>query len=184
MSDKIALAGSERRALAGAIATGRTAADEQLSVTLKLRRKAPLTVEAAAAAPMTRAALAQAYGADPADIAAVTTALEALGLRVQSTNAATRTVIVQGSVAAMEAAFDVKLFDYKHPDGDYRGRVGAVCLPPQLAGIVVGVFGLDNRRVARRRRPPTRDAAAGPGVDPVPASHFAARYNYPPGDGG
>jgi kumamolisin len=184
MSDKIALAGSERRALAGAIATGRTAADEQLSVTLKLRRKAPLTVEAAAAARVIGAALAQAYGADPADIAAVTTALEALGLRVQSTNAATRTVIVQGSVAAMEAAFDVKLFDYKHPDGDYRGRVGAVCLPPQLAGIVVGVFGLDNRRVARRRRPPTRDAAAGPGVDPVPASHFAARYNYPPGDGG
>jgi len=39
----------------------------------------------------------------------------------------------------------VKLQYYTHPHGSYRGRVGSISLPKSLAGIVQGVFGLDNR---------------------------------------
>jgi kumamolisin len=181
-SRKVALAGSERRPLAGAVAIGRTRPDEVIQVTLKLRRRQALSVAAAQATPMTRAELAAAYGAAPADIAQAAAAVEALGLRVVSTDQATRSVIVAGPVSAMEAAFDIQLFDYRHPDGGYRGRVGALRLPAELDGVVVGVFGLDNRRVARRRHHPARDAAAAAVAGRAPAQ-FAQRYNFPPGDG-
>jgi kumamolisin len=183
LSNKVALRGSVRRALPGAVAKGRTRSDQVVEVTVKLRRKQPLTTEIAVAAPMTREALAAAYGADPADIAAATAAFTSLGLQVRGADQATRTVRLSGTVGALEAAFDVKLFDYDAPDGAYRGRVGAIHLPPELDGVVVGVFGLDNRRVARRRRQPARDAEArGPAAWRAPAQ-FAARYKYPPGTG-
>lgn len=181
-SDKVVLRGSERWALPGAVAKGCTRPDQIVDVTVKLRRKQPLTLEIATATPMTREALAASYGAAEADIAAASSAFTALGLQVLGSNQATRTVRLSGTVATLEAAFDVKLFDYDAPDGAYRGRVGAIHLPPALGGVVVGVFGLDNRRVARRRRQPVRDAAAPAAAWRAPGQ-FAARYNYPPGTG-
>jgi len=178
------LPGSERRALPGAVAAGRTDPEARLTVTLKVRRKQALTSEAAAAAaPMSRAALAAAYGADPADIAKTVAAFDALGLTADATDQATRTVVLSGPVSAMEAAFDVKLFDYDHDGGGYRGRVGAIRIARALKGVVVGVFGLDNRSVAHRR-PIAHDAAAAAGAAATRTpAEFAARYNFPAGDG-
>jgi kumamolisin len=87
----------------------------------------------------------------------------------------------------MEAAFQVKLFNYSHASGSYRGRVGRVHIPVALQDIVQGVFGLDNRQVARRRRQPVRDnsnarLASVPSAWYLP-SQLAAHYNFPPGDG-
>ena len=45
----------------------------------------------------------------------------------------------------MAAAFDVRLQQYEHDGGTYRGRSGAVSVPGELAGVVEGVFGLDDR---------------------------------------
>ncbi|MGD0801386.1 MAG: S53 family peptidase, partial [Terracidiphilus sp.] len=39
--------------------------------------------------------------------------------------------------------------DYDHPDGNYRGRMGAIQIPEELAVIVKGVFGLDDRPAAK-----------------------------------
>lgn len=49
----------------------------------------------------------------------------------------------------MTAAFKVELNYYEHKDGTYRGRVGAVQIPADLAPEIAGVFGLDNRPQAR-----------------------------------
>ena len=37
-------------------------------------------------------------------------------------------------------------------EGEYRGRSGSIHVPAELDGIVVGVYGLDNRKVIRRRK--------------------------------
>ncbi|HEY1427026.1 MAG TPA: S53 family peptidase [Caulobacteraceae bacterium] len=182
---RFALKTSVRAPMAGAVALGRTDAGARLSVLLKLRRKRPLDpLAAAAAGPMSHDELAAEHGASEADVAATVAACEDLGLEVARTDPATRSVIASGSVAAMEAAFDVRLFDYDAPAGPYRGRVGALRLPAALKGIVVGVFGLDNRRVARRLRRPNPLDGAGTAAAPTRTpQQLAARYRFPPGDG-
>lgn len=182
---KFALKTSVRAPMAGAVARGRTDAGARVTVTLKLRRRRALDpIAAAAAGPMTRDELAAAHGASAADVAATVAACQAMGLEVARTDAATRSVVVSGAVAQMEAAFDVRLFDYDAPAGSYRGRVGALRLPAALKGIVVGVFGLDNRPVARRLRPPgALDGTAAAAAPTRTPQQFAARYRFPPGDG-
>jgi kumamolisin len=49
----------------------------------------------------------------------------------------------------MEKAFGVELIDYEHPEGSYRGRVGSIQIPTEHASIIQGVFGLDDRPVAK-----------------------------------
>jgi len=39
----------------------------------------------------------------------------------------------------MESAFNVKLFNYAHADGNYRGRVGYLFIPDALNDIVQGI---------------------------------------------
>jgi kumamolisin len=180
--------GSERVALPGAIATGRSNSKATIEVSLKLRRKNVLPeVVGRPRELLTREELRDTYGASQADIDKVAKAMESLGLSVVDANIATRTVRLRGTVAAMEEAFQVKLFNYSHAGGNYRGRVGPVRISSALKDIVQGVFGLDNRQVARRRRHPVRDndkatLASVPAAWYVP-SELASHYNFPPGDG-
>jgi kumamolisin len=137
---------------------------------------------------MTRAALAAQYGASKSDVEKVSEVFKRLGLKTVEANEATRSVRLSGTAAAMERAFLVKLLNYSHADGNYRGRVGDVQVPVEVADIVKGVFGLDNRRVARRRRHPVSDLPVQRSLSGVPASWYkpaelAAHYNYPTGDG-
>jgi kumamolisin len=62
-----------------------------------------------------------------------------------------------------------------------------VSVPIAVKDIVQGVFGLDNRRVVRRRRP-SAEAKAQQHLTSVPSSWYlpselAAHYNFPAGDG-
>ena len=180
--------GSTRQPMPGARAMGAANPDATLELTLKLRRKknlSELTTRPKKA--MTREELAAAYGASPSDVKKVSTVFEKLGLRITRTNLATRTVHVAGTTAAIEKAFDVKLFDYQHSGGNYRGRTGPVHVPAQLSGIVEGVFGMDNRCVVKRRPQPipTVNRAKAGTIPPswyTPAE-LAAHYNFPAGDG-
>lgn len=152
------IAGSERKPLPGAVSTGHANAHTVITVSLKLRRKKPLPVlTGRPAVPLTRQQLADQFGASSSDIAAVVTAFAPFGLKAVEQNQATRTVKLSGTIAAMEQAFQVKLFNYTHESGDYRGRVGTVSVPNAVKDIVQGVFGLDNRRVVRDRRDDRRD---------------------------
>lgn len=182
------LSGSKRTVLAGAKVIGRANANSKIEVTLKLRRMKELPeLKGRPVKPMTREQLA-AFGTSKEDIDKVTASLGKFGLQVVHSNAATRTIRLSGTVASMENAFQVTLFNYAHEDGNYRGRVGDLKVPAELKGIVEGVFGLDNRRVARRRRQPIRDTSRGRTAKSVPASWFtpaklAAHYNFPAGQG-
>ncbi|HEX7639667.1 MAG TPA: S53 family peptidase [Burkholderiaceae bacterium] len=144
--------GSDRQPLPGAKAIGAVRPEERLEVTLRLRAKAPLPAGAAGGDThpgrrryLTREEYAQAHGADAADIARVADFAKAHGLAVVATDAGRRSVVLSGDAQSMSAAFDVKLENYAHENGTYRGRTGTVSVPADLDSIVVGVFGLDDR---------------------------------------
>jgi kumamolisin len=125
----------------------------------------------------------------------VADALEPFGLSVIRKSTATMSLRLRGTVAQMEEAFKPQLGVYSHPQqGEFRGREGQLQIPAALDGLVSGVFGLDQRRVARRRRP----AGAGEGFDPQQQKPFldaavagqalspaqlSSHYNFPAGDG-
>jgi kumamolisin len=58
---------------------------------------------------------------------------------------AQRAVDLAGTVEAMEKAFSVKLERYTQRGRSFRIRTGEITIPVDLAGMVEGVFGLDNR---------------------------------------
>ena len=148
----IAVAGSERTPAFGATATRAADAEAWLEVTLKLARKAPLpTVDTRPKAVLSATELGASYGASDDAIKRVCDTFTGLGLTLLTSDAATRTVKLGGPVHLMEQAFQVKLMQFDGIRGPYRGRIGALHVPANLENDVVGVFGLDSRRVVRRR---------------------------------
>ena len=100
---------------------------------------------------LSRDEFAQQYGADLADIAKVRQFARAYGLTVVKEDLAIRTVVLSGTVAQFNDAFEVNLQTFEYPGGTYRGRTGLIHLPDELHGVVTGVFGLDNRPQASPR---------------------------------
>jgi kumamolisin len=116
--------------------------------------------------------LASRFGAAQSDLDAVSKFVRKAGLKVIEASIARRTVVAAGTVSQMEKAFAVELAYFQAPTQRYRGRVGHVHLPKELAKIVEGVFGLDNRCMARR--------AGGASNDPVVTPRQVADlYNWP-----
>ena len=187
----IAVPGSERTPAFGATATRAADAEAWVEVTLKLARKAPLpSLDQRPARPLTAAEIGTQYGASDDAIKRVSDTFAALGLTVLASDAATRSVQLGGPVNAMEQAFQVRLMQFDGVRGAYRGRVGALHIPAALEKDIAGVFGLDNRRVVKRRpdagkkRHVVDHTAAATKKRPwfFPAE-LAAAYDFPDGDG-
>jgi len=158
--NRVAIPGSEKRPVANAERIGAVHPDERVEVTVRLRSRAEQDLtdrvrQLGAQAPearqhLSREEYAQRFGADPAAIARVEAFARANGLSVVGTSAARQSVILAGTASQCTAAFGVELASYSHPDGGtYRGREGAIYIPADLANDVQGVFGLDDRPVAR-----------------------------------
>lgn len=184
-SHLVSIPGSERQPLRGARRLGPAKADEPLEVTVRLRRKQPLPAQAMEAQKtpprrthLTHAQLETAHGADPADVARVEAFARQSGLTVVEASAGRRSVKLGGTVAQFGKAFNVTLEQWEHAGAKYRGRVGAVQIPSQLAGIVSGVFGLDNRPVAKPHFRRLKGAAAAQFKGYAPPT-VAQLYNFP-----
>lgn len=106
------------------------------------------------------------------------------GLTVEAEYPATGSLVMSATAAQMEAAFHAGLGTYSHRgDGMLRGREGAVRIPAELDGVVSGVFGLDQRRVAHRLAPlAAAPAAAGETTAPLTPADLEARYCFPDGE--
>jgi kumamolisin len=133
------------------------------------------------------------YGAAPADLDLVAAFAARHELRVLESNPAQRIVVLSGTVAHVNKAFAVELGRYEvapeaegernRPPGQgrqgrraresYRGYEGEVHLPPDVAHVVEGVFGLDNRRMAQRAITPL------PTITPLTPPQVAALYDFP-----
>jgi len=187
------LAGSERAPLEGAREIGPANPNETVDVTIRLRSRAgkkPIVNSAEFTKPiqertiLSRKEFEQRHGADPESIALIESFAREHKLLVKEESPARRTVILSGTVAAMNQAFGVTLKEYQHPSGKYRGRTGAIQLPAELHDVVEGVFGLDNRPQAkphfrkRHGRAGSRAAAVNLSYTPV---QVATLYDYPTG---
>jgi kumamolisin len=188
MMASISLKGSNRAALPGARVIAPADPAERLQVTVLVRRRArqdfaSRVASLASGAPgpyLSRDEFAKRHGADAADLAAVRAFAAAKGLSVVQEHAARRTVLLSGTVAQFNAAFNVQLQQMDHAAGRYRGRTGAIELPVELDGIVEAVLGLDSRPQAAphfRIRP-----AAATAVSYTPVQ-VAAAYGFPNGTG-
>lgn len=92
------------------------------------------------------------YGADPQDLKKVEDWVKGSRLNVVDSNVAHRRVIVDGRTANIEKAFGVLLNEYDDVElGRFRGRIGNIHVPAELASTIQGVFGLDTRAVGRPR---------------------------------
>jgi kumamolisin len=184
-----AIEDSQRLPLPGAEATSAANPNQIIEVMIKIRRKQALPdLTGRPDKVMTREELAATYGATQDDAQKVIAALKPFGLQATGTDLASRTVTFTGTVGEMENAFLVKLFNYSHPDGGYRGRTGLLHIPKELDGIVTGVFGLDNRHVARRKKHVTTHLTNQSATTSIPASWYtsaqlASHYSFPAGDG-
>jgi kumamolisin len=176
---RVELPGSNRPAAAGAQGIGTPRPDEDVEVTVTLRGPQMPTADEITAAPLDAGTYAATYGASADDAAKVKQELERFGLQVCDVSLATRSLHARGTVQQMNSAFGVTLGTYENAaQGQFRGREGSITVPAALDGIVTGVFGLDDRRVARRRATP---AQTGPAA--LTPADFEARYKFPPGDG-
>ncbi len=188
--NRLPLAGSERAPMPGAQEAGPVDPNEQIEVTLRLRSRAgkiPIVSPEEYSKPIKERALLsrgdyeQRHGADPASIAKVEAFAKEFGLTVKESSLPRRTVILSGTVAAMGEAFGVELKMYQAPTCRYRGRSGAVHIPAELADVVEGVFGLDDRPQAkphfRRRREQTGASAAAANTSYTPPQ-IAGFYQF------
>jgi kumamolisin len=133
---------------------------------------------------VTREVFAAAHGADPADVREVVRFARQHGLRVVGQNPGARTVHLFGTIANFRRAFRVSLAVHRYRGGFYRGRTGPVHVPATLDGVVQGVFGLDNRPVAkphfRRKRQLGGGWPRALGESYTP-TEVAKLYNFPTG---
>jgi hypothetical protein len=181
---------SERHAAPGAHRVGPANPAETLTVSIRVRRRPdapPLPDPASLAATppgqrqyLSREEFAARYGADPKDLAQVADFARSHGLTVVETSIPRRMVVASGTVAQMNSAFGVDLGSYQSPNQSYRGREGYVSVPKNLADIVEGVFGLDNRQMARPLiAQATAAAAPAQATIPLTPPIVAGLYGFP-----
>lgn len=193
-SKRATVPGSEKLPLTGAKAVGPVPQDERFEVTVRVRRKTSLQSMAANGFNadqlpakrryMTREQYATGNGADPADLAKVAAFAQSHGLVVVETCAARRSVFLSGTASQFAAAFGTTIEQHEHDGGTYRGRTGSLTVPSDLADVVEGVFGIDDRPVAKphfQRRnpiPAIQPHAAGGSFTPP---ELAKLYSFPDG---
>jgi kumamolisin len=191
------ISGSERKPLRGARLIQNSHPDQTIEVSIRLRSKAEgkrkelkSSLEQPGFNHLSRTEFENAYGTDPADLNQIKKFAHEFGLKVHETGTelARRTVLLSGTVSNLQRAFNVELKEYKHPKGNFRGRVGTISVPSDYADIITGVFGLDNRPQAEphfrlRSQPDKRKRKSPAATTSYDPNDVAQIYDYPPGDG-
>ena len=191
-TDYRALEGSERQMRAGARRVAAADPNEIFTVSVRVRRRpdAPQLPDlvALSLAPLSerkylsRADFAKEYGASENDLGAIEDFARANGLEVVEASIPRRTVVLKGTVAQMSKAFAVDLAMYETAEEKYRGREGKIYVPANIADIVEGVFGLDDRKMARPNiSSKTKITPGGPGhtTAQLTPPQVAKLYGFP-----
>ncbi len=161
---RVEVKGSTRAPLPGGQDVGAADPNEQIEVTIHLRRgsREAFAADKIGAQPIGE----RKYLTREEDIVKVRAFASEYGLHVQSEDRAARTVKLAGTVQAFNKAFETTLRRCEHPTGTYRCRTGQLTVPADLDGVIEAVFGLDNRPQTKphfrvRKAKAGRHAAAG-----------------------
>jgi kumamolisin len=177
--ERVAVRGSVRESFPNSTAIGIPAPWEQINVTVVLRRRVRKLPDDGRT--VTREVFERRYGADPADVEVVEQFASQYDLSVTGVDLGRRSVSLAGTIANMNEAFGTEVRLFQAPEGTFRGRTGALFVPPQVAEVVTGIFGLDNRPQTktrfRRLLVGVGPKAAGDTSYTPPA--VAKLYNYP-----
>jgi kumamolisin len=195
---RIDLPGSERTLLPSSRKIGPCDPQEQIQVTVFLRRASspkqfPDVKKLGKLLPaqrrhLSRAQFATRHGARSADIKKIRTFAAQNKLKVAEVSRPRRSVLLSGSVADFSSAFGVDLNTYQHGTGTSRMRSGSIQIPAALSNIIEGVFGLDNRpqakphfRIRKLSQNATRAQASSASYN---APQVAQAYDFPAGTTG
>ena len=187
---KSEIRGSERQPPKGARSLGSAPRNEYVEVSVYMRpalAEPPVGADASQVpARLTREEFASVRGAHVDALSRVEAFARDHGLTVLRSDAARRVAVLAGSASRMEAAFDVQLQHFELDGKIFRGRVGALRVPSELAELIEAVVGLDERPQAR---PFVRILETSPGAVPLALTSFsvpdvAGLYDFPTaGDG-
>ena len=176
--------GSHRTAVPDAVVAGPVDPQTRIEVTVLVRRREELP-SALVQGPETveRDELVSRYGATSDDLDLVVRTLQEHGLTIAGSDPGTRQVHVSGTAEQLAAAFGTSLTEVRSPgpggEGfvQHRARQGELQVPDQLAGVVTGVLGLDNRPQAHPHFRHAAPEVTHAGYSPV---DVAKLYNFPP----
>jgi hypothetical protein len=193
----VRLKGSERKPLRKAKLLGQIDSNENFSVTIVLRRRQDgppmpdfdyfVNTHPRRRARLSNQEFSDRHGAHPDEIKAVENFARNNGLRIKSSHAGRRHVVVEGTAGQFSKAFGVSFKRYELPPSQqrkrgtpsksrtYRGRDGFIHVPKELAQSIVGVFGLDNRPIGGRNGLPGDT----PITNLISVAQAALQYNFP-----
>ena len=181
---RVEIPGSQRQFDPSPRRVGEPPVEETVEVTVYLRPSGSLEwVDQETGRPPTdrpglsREEFAANYGASEEDIASVRDFANRYDLDVNDANATRRSVTLRGPLVAVTEAFDSQnLGLFEDPSGVvYRGRHGPLTVPAELAGLITGVFGIDDRPQAARHLRRSRELAP---LSYTPRE-VALAYNFP-----
>lgn len=124
---------------------------------------------------MTREEFAAVHGADAADVEAIRRFAADHRLEVAGVDVARRSVVLSGSLADLAGAFGTRLGVHEGPQQRYRARTGTLSVPSEVAPLIAGVFGLDQRPQAQPHFRPLAQASPRSFTPP----QVAALYRFP-----
>jgi kumamolisin len=177
--ERVVLPGSEKAPLSSAEEKP-VRTSSVITVSVIVKRKTPLNLKRLGKERLTRTEYRQKHGADPDGVRVIKAFAKEFGLSVHkdTPKPEQRTIKLTGTVAAMQKAFAVTLTQKVLEGATYRVREGGIHLPPEVAGVVDAVLGLDNRPQALPHFRTAKAAAAASSFTPV---QVAELYQYPQG---
>jgi kumamolisin len=163
----------------------------KVTVSVILRRKQQLDPSLFGKVRLSRAEFSRRHAADPADLKQIHAFAKEFGLTVgrDTPKPERRTVLLSGTVAAMQKAFGVQLGHAAVDGTTYRIREGGIHIPASLSKIIVAVLGLDNRPQAkphfRYRDQPGPSSGIRPNAAAITSSYTPIQvgqlYQFPAG---
>src|SRR6516164_429845 len=175
----VVLVGSKRKKDPTATKIGKIDPKEIIDATVSLAGPKLPSADEYVGKTLTAKEFKEQYASSKEDADKVAKSLKKFGLKIDSVSLVGRSMRVSGTVAAMEKAFKAGMVLMHSPlQGDYRGREGTLQIPAELKGLITGVFGLDERQMAKRK---SSAAHASQALAALTPADLEKRYNFPAG---
>jgi kumamolisin len=165
-SPRISFPFTDRKLPAAARVVGAMPADDQVRVSVIVKRKQPLDLDSLHGRHISRTEFTSKYAASTDAFSHLRSFAEQHGLKVDvdASSLDRRTLVLTGTAAQMQQAFGVQLQQVEHDGRQYRIHQQPMSMPQECASMVDAVLGLDTRPQAQshlRKLKDLRPAAAG-----------------------